>query len=131
MEHELNLLSQNMELITNKSGEIAKNLGGKREELDRMSTTHSLLNKVQIILELPDTMNTLINENNLIAAVDHYLKAKSALDMYSHFSSIKTIQFECTEMLDNIKEQLYQQLLNEEVIDSIFLSEFIYDSIFS
>lgn len=129
MEHELDLLSHNMELITNKSNEITKNLGGKREELDRMSTTHSLLNKIQFILHLPDTIKTLVNDNNLTGAVDHYLEAKPALDLYSHFSSIKNIQFECAEMLDIIKQQLYARLLDEEVSNrnnkKFILSSFI------
>lgn len=116
MEHELNLLSKNMELITKKSDEIAVNLSGKRDELTRMSSTHFLLNKIQFILELPAKMQTLIGQNKLIEAVDDYIQAKHALDLYSHFPSIKNIQIECTEMLDLIKSRLYDQLANEEVI---------------
>ncbi len=115
MEHELNLLSQNMQLITNKSNEIAVNLSGKRDELTRMSSTHFLLNKIQFILELPAKMQSLIGQNKLIEAVDDYIQAKHALDLYSHFPSIKNIQVECTEMLDLIKSRLYDQLANEEV----------------
>lgn len=115
MEHELNLLSQNMQLITDKSNEIAKNLGGKRDELTRMSSTHFLLNKIQFILELPSKMAALIKQNKLVEAVDDYIQAKHALDLYSHFPSIKNIQIECTEMLDIIKSRFYEQLSNGEV----------------
>lgn len=115
MEHELNLLSQNMQLITDKSNEIAKNLGGKRDELTRMSSTHFLLNKIQFILELPTKMAALIKQNKLVEAVDDYIQAKHALDLYSHFPSIKNIQIECAEMLDIIKSRFYEQLSNGEV----------------
>ena len=120
MEHELNLLSQNMQLITNKSNEIATNLSGKRDELTRMSSTHLLLNKIQFILELPSKMQTLIEQNRLVDAVNDYTQAKHALDLYSHFPSIKNIQIECSEMLDIIKSRLYDQLSNEEVFCSGF-----------
>ena len=115
MEYELNSLSKNMQLITKKSNEIAKNLNGKRDELSRMSNTHFLLNKIQFILELPVKMKTLIGENKFVEAVDDYIKAKKALDLYSHFSSIKNIQIECSEMLDIIKAKFYEQLSNEQV----------------
>lgn len=128
MEHELNLLSKNMELITKKSDEIAVNLSGKRDELTRMSSTHFLLNKIQFILELPAKMQTLIGQNKLIEAVDDYIQAKHALDLYSHFPSIKNIQVECTEMLDLIKSRLYDQLANEEVTLS---SDLIYFELMS
>lgn len=115
MEHELNLLSKNMQLITNKSNEIATNLSGKRDELTRMSSTHFLLNKIQFILELPVKMQALIEQDKLVDAVNDYIKAKNALDLYSHFPSIKSIQIECSEMLDIIKCKFYEQLSNEQV----------------
>lgn len=115
MEHELNILSKNMKLITNKSNEIAINLSGKRDELSRMSDTHFLLNKIQFILELPTKMQTLIEQNRLVDAANNYLHARKALDLYSHFPSIKNIQLECSEMLNIIKFRFYEQLSCEEV----------------
>ncbi|KAI2801931.1 Vacuolar protein sorting-associated protein 51 [Blomia tropicalis] len=114
MEHELNILSKNMKLITNKSNEIAINLSGKRDELSRMSDTHFLLNKIQFILELPTKMQTLIEQNRLVDAANNYLHARKALDLYSHFPSIKNIQLECSEMLNIIKFRFYEQLSCEE-----------------
>lgn len=113
MEHELNLLSENMDKITTKSNKIAKNLNGKREQLTQMTTKNNLLNKIQFILELPNKMKNLIEQNNYNAAVDDYLNVKQSLDKYSHLSSFKNIKSECDEMLDQIKKHFYEQLSNE------------------
>ncbi|KAH7639298.1 vacuolar protein sorting 51 [Dermatophagoides farinae] len=115
MEHELNLLSTNMDKITSRSNDIAKNLNGKREQLTQMSAKNTLLEKIQFILELPNKMKQLIDRNEYNKAVDDYLNAKYSLDKFAHLSSFRNIQTDCNEMLAEIRRHFYEQLADENL----------------
>ncbi|XP_027203843.2 vacuolar protein sorting 51 [Dermatophagoides pteronyssinus] len=115
MEYELNLLSENMDKITGQSNEIGKNLNEKREQMIQMSTKNQLLEKIQFILELPNKMKQLIEQNQYDKALDDYLDARQSLNKYAHLSSFKNIQMDCNEMLAQIKQYFYGQLANENL----------------
>lgn len=117
MEHELTLLARNMESITEKSTNITKAISGRRGELSKLSATHQMLDKIQFLLELPEKMASFLEEGRHIEAAKVYLEARHALDQYGHFSSIKNIQVECQELLDKVKDKLYEQMQLERQYD--------------
>ena len=127
MEEELNLLSTNMEAITECSEKISSNLSGKRSELTKLSSRHSVLTKLQFLFELSTKMRSLIEQSLDNEAVKLYLRAENTLEQYKHFPSIQSIDEECKVILEELKEKLHKQLANREVI-SLFV-DIIYHNI--
>jgi hypothetical protein len=122
MEEELNLLSTNMEAITKSSEEISNNLKGRRQDLSKLATTHSVLTKLQFLFQLSPKMRSCIEQNCYNDAVKYYLRAERTLAQYCHFPSIKAINEECNDILKDLNIKLYQQLSNKEVMFSSKLS---------
>lgn len=116
MEQELNLLSKNMDKITKCSDDISVNLRGRRQDLTKLSSTHSVLTKLQFLFELSPKMRSCIEQNAYNEAVKYYLRAEPTLAQYQHFPSIQAIDEECIVILEKLKQKLHEQLSNREVI---------------
>src|SRR6266496_2655558 len=99
MEEELQLLSTNMEGITKCSEDISNNLRGRRQDLTKLATTHSVLKKLQFLFDLSPKMKFCIEAKSYNDAVKYYLRAEKALAQYRHFPSIQAIDDECKVIL--------------------------------
>ncbi|RWS28273.1 vacuolar protein sorting-associated protein 51-like protein [Leptotrombidium deliense] len=114
MEEELRQLSGNVDEITKRSEKISKNLKVRREDLTKLSNTHSVLQKLQFLFELSPKMKSCVVQNEYLDAVKYYLKAEKTLERYRHFPSIQAIDVECRKTLDQLKNKLLQQFTNDE-----------------
>ena len=119
MEDELQQLSKNMDLITEGSEKISKNLCTRRQDLTKLSNTHDVLKKLQFLFELSPSMTKCIEKKDYNKAVALYLKAETALERYSHFPSIEKISQECTQILTNLKTTLRNMFSEKDV--SLFI----------
>jgi len=109
MEQELTSLSCKMDGIIANSSKIHTNLDGKRSELNRLSSTHSLLQKLHFMFELAPKMHCCMEKKEYNEAVKYYLQAETALERYRHFPSISAIDQECKNLLAQLKEKLHQE----------------------
>ena len=109
MEHELQSLSGNMEKIISGSTVIHSNLEGQRSQLNKLSSTHALLQKLHFMFELTPKMRAFMQDKSYNEAVKYYLQAETALERYRHFPSISAIDSECRQLLTELKEKLHQQ----------------------
>ena len=116
MEEELKLLSANMETITTTSEDITSNLKGRRHELTKLANTHEVLTRLQFLFELSPKMRESIEQNRFNEAVKYYLRAERTLEQYSHFPSIQAIKDESLSIAEQLRQKLYQQLSNREVL---------------
>lgn len=115
MEDQLRQLSENMEKITGCSEDITKNLTARRQELAKLSSTDAVLKKLQFLFDLPPRMRLFTQERRFTEAVASYKRAAPTLERYSHFSSIRAIDEECSVILNTLKGELYKELSDIEI----------------
>lgn len=115
MEEELNHLANTMEKITTNSEEISKSLSIRRSDLAKLSAADAMLKKLHFLFDLPPRIKTCIDEKKYSDAINYYTTAKKTFQRYSYFSSIKAINEDCLNSLNQLKEILYQQLASNEV----------------
>ena len=115
MEEQLMELSSNMEKITVSSEEISKNLATRRQDLSKLSATDGVLKKLQFLFDLPPKMKRYIEEKKYDEAISSYNQAVGTLSRYSHFPSIEAIDHECEQILDKLRQELYNQLQDSDV----------------
>ncbi|XP_015794071.1 vacuolar protein sorting-associated protein 51 homolog, partial [Tetranychus urticae] len=115
MEEQLAELSSNMEKITVSSEEISKNLATRRQDLSKLSATDGVLKKLQFLFDLPPKMKTYIEEKKFDEAIAAYNQAVGTLSRYSHFPSIEAIDHECEQILDKLRQELYNQLQDSDI----------------
>ncbi|XP_074604910.1 vacuolar protein sorting-associated protein 51 homolog [Brevipalpus obovatus] len=60
-------------------------------------------------------MRTLLLERRYAEAVTSYKRASPTLERYGHFPFIKTIEEECSQILSQLKDELYGQLSDIEI----------------
>uniref|UniRef100_T1KEJ8 Vacuolar protein sorting-associated protein 51 homolog n=1 Tax=Tetranychus urticae TaxID=32264 RepID=T1KEJ8_TETUR len=121
MEEQLAELSSNMEKITVSSEEISKNLATRRQDLSKLSATDGVLKKLQFLFDLPPKMKTYIEEKKFDEAIAAYNQAVGTLSRYSHFPSIEAIDHECEQILDKLRQELYNQLQDSDVSNTFSL----------
>jgi len=115
MEEELSQLSNIMDKITTNSEMISKSLSIRRSDLAKLSATDAVLKKLQFLFDLPPRIKSFIDEKKYTDAVNYYSTAKKTFETYSHFPSIKVINQDCLNSLNQLKAILYQQLASNEV----------------
>ncbi|KAL3243497.1 hypothetical protein MRX96_020556 [Rhipicephalus microplus] len=76
MEEEMDHLSSNMATISKFSTSIGGTLQGRREQMIKLSSTHSLLKKLQLLFELPPRLKACIENESYEEAVTYYTKAQ-------------------------------------------------------
>lgn len=64
MEESMDLLAKNMDSITSSSEQISSTLQSTKHQIIRLSSIHSLLEKLQFLFKLPNNLTDKINEEN-------------------------------------------------------------------
>lgn len=79
------------------------------------------------MFDLPSRLNELIEINNSYStAVKCYCKARKTLDHYKHMPTFKSIEDDCSSIIHNLKQRLYERIdqvesTNEIISESINL----------
>lgn len=118
MEEEMDRLSSNMSAITKFSGNISGTLQGRREQMMKLSSTHALLKKLQLLFELPPRLKACIESESYEEAVVYYSKARKVLRQYKHMPSFYGIHDDCDALVEVLKERLRNKFHSSEVTTS-------------
>ncbi|GAB1859878.1 Vacuolar protein sorting-associated protein 51 homolog [Camponotus japonicus] len=110
MEDSMDLLAKNMDSITSFSEQISSTLHGTRQQIAKLSSVHTLLQKLQFLFELPGNLKDRMNEENYEQAVKDYVDAqRDYLNQYSNMPSFQGIQRDCEDILEELKSKLRLQ----------------------
>ena len=71
-----------MSSITKFSSQISDKLRTRRQDVAQLSATHTTLQKLQFVLELPDKLKECLKEEQYRKAVQYWVKASAALEHY-------------------------------------------------
>ncbi|XP_050047028.1 vacuolar protein sorting-associated protein 51 homolog isoform X1 [Dermacentor andersoni] len=115
MEEEMDHLSSNMATIAKFSSSIAGTLQGRREQMIKLSSTHSLLKKLQLLFELPPRLKACIENESYEEAVTYYTKAQKVLKQYKHMPSFSGIHDDCAAIVEVLRERLRKKFHQPEV----------------
>lgn len=115
MEEEMDHLSSNMAAITKFSSNISGTLQGRREQMVKLSSTHSLLKKLQLLFELPPRLKACIESESYEEAVTYYTKAQKVLKQYKHMPSFSGIHDDCAAIVEVLRERLRNKFHLPEV----------------
>ncbi|XP_037282768.2 vacuolar protein sorting 51 isoform X1 [Rhipicephalus microplus] len=115
MEEEMDHLSSNMATISKFSTSIGGTLQGRREQMIKLSSTHSLLKKLQLLFELPPRLKACIENESYEEAVTYYTKAQKVLKQYKHMPSFSGIHDDCAAIVEVLRERLRKKFHQPEV----------------
>ena len=76
------IIKGSMSSITNFSSQISDKLRTRRQDVAQLSATHTTLQKLQFVLELPDKLKECLKEEQYRKAVQYWVKASAALEHY-------------------------------------------------
>eukprot|EP00088_Acartia_fossae_P012119 TRINITY_DN16216_c0_g1_i3.p1 TRINITY_DN16216_c0_g1~~TRINITY_DN16216_c0_g1_i3.p1 ORF type:complete len:783 (+),score=196.71 TRINITY_DN16216_c0_g1_i3:323-2350(+) len=115
MEEEMDQLAESMSSITRFSNQISEKLRSRRQEVASLSATHSTLQKLECVLELPDRLKESVQEEEYTKAIHHWNKANASLKYYRDMPSFAGIQEDCEEIICLIQHKLEQRLQDPDV----------------
>jgi len=110
MEDEMEQLASSMSSITTFSSQISDKLRTRRQDVARLSSAHSTLQKLQFVLELPNKLTENIEEGRPGQAVEDWLRAERALTHYKDMASFAGIQEDCEKIMEQLKTNLREKL---------------------
>jgi len=110
MEDEMEQLASSMSSITTFSSQISDKLRTRRQDVSRLSSAHSTLQKLQFVLELPNKLTENIQEGRPGQAVEDWLRAERALTHYKDMASFAGIQEDCEKIMEELKANLRAKL---------------------
>jgi len=107
----LTKLASKMERVDLCSKETEQALGALRDQVAEKIRVKRLLSRLSSLLELPQTLRLQIAQGKYRTATKNYLSARTILANHSQgFESLKTIETECTGILQNMKQLLTRKL---------------------
>jgi len=110
MEDEMEQLASSMSSITTFSSQISEKLRTRRQDVARLSSAHSTLQKLQFVLELPNKLTESIADGRTAQAVEDWLRAERALTHYKDMASFAGIQEDCEKIMKDLKNDLSSKL---------------------
>ncbi|XP_071827311.1 vacuolar protein sorting-associated protein 51 homolog isoform X2 [Apostichopus japonicus] len=114
MEEEMDRLATNMDSIADFSAKISCTLQERREQISRLSGTHSLLKKLQFLFELPARLKKCIEMRAYGQAVRYYVKTRGVLEQYQHMPSFSSIHRDCKGIVEELRTKLREKFSNKE-----------------
>jgi hypothetical protein len=103
-----------MSSITKFSSQISDKLRTRRQDVAQLSSTHTTLQKLQFVLELPDKLKECLKEEQYGKAVQFWVKASAALEHYRDMPSFSGIQEDCEEIVSLINHNLELRFKNPD-----------------
>lgn len=112
MEDEMETLSSRMAKITHFSSSITSTLHDRRQQITKLSGVHTLLKKLQFLFNLPNKLQSCVDQGHYSQAVRYYIKARRVLHQYQHTPSLHGIQSECNVIIQTLVSKLRLQFSN-------------------
>ncbi|KAJ3279298.1 Vacuolar protein sorting-associated protein 51 [Borealophlyctis nickersoniae] len=113
MESEMDMLSKNVEKITQAASTINQGLAEQRTKIHQLSGVHNLLKKLNFVFELPTRLNQCVQKKLYAQAVRYYSRTSNLLSHYRHLAVFKTIEDECKVIMDGVAEIVKEKLEND------------------
>lgn len=114
MEEEMDRLATNMDSIADFSAKISCTLQERREQISKLSGTHSLLKKLQFLFELPARLKKCIEMKAYGQAVRYYTKTRGVLEQYQHMPSFSSIHQDCQGIVQELRTKLREKFSDRE-----------------
>jgi hypothetical protein len=92
---------------------------------------HLTLKKLQFLFRLPHTLKKNLEDGSYGDAVRNYTQAIGTLKMYDKTPSFSSIQKECDEIMESVKDQLMNQLSSKQVRTDFLCKLSFYSTHFS
>ncbi|KAI9025475.1 Vps51/Vps67-domain-containing protein [Hyaloraphidium curvatum] len=119
MDAEMDGLMRQVQTIGTKADLLNEALGERRQEVRRLTGVHSVLRKLQFILELPDTLREALAKKQLPQAVRHYAQTSKIMEQYSDLAVFKSIESECKNIMKGAAASLEAQLASASSASSV------------
>ncbi|XP_025207778.1 vacuolar protein sorting-associated protein 51 homolog [Melanaphis sacchari] len=115
LEEDMEMLLSKMDEITHTSEIITSNLHANRDEISKLSETHTLLKRLQFVYTLPTTLNKLLIKGDYAQVVQEYLHAQRVLKQYGNQESLKGILNDCNNIMNELMKILYSHLRDKDI----------------
>lgn len=115
LEEDMEMLLFKMDEITHTSEIITSNLHANRDEISKLSETHTLLKRLQFVYTLPTTLNKLLTKGDYEQVVQEYLHAQRVLTQYGNQESLKGILNDCNNIVNELMKILYSHLRDKDI----------------
>ncbi|KAF7722264.1 Vacuolar protein sorting-associated protein 51 [Apophysomyces ossiformis] len=119
MESEMSHLNEYMTNISQRCMSINQTLGPNRNKIRQLSNVHDLLKRLQFMFELPNHLNRCLNTRDYTNAVKYYSRASRLLERYQHMSAFKGIEQECTDIMDKVKADIWENAKNATSVSTV------------
>ena len=103
------MTTKTTDYISLTSGKISSRLEDRRERMNKLSSVHGLLQKLQFLMDLPTTLTEKIDNGEYGQAVRVYQKARRVLEAYKDMPSFKGIYDETSVIVDRLREKLKER----------------------
>ncbi|XP_024390058.1 vacuolar protein sorting-associated protein 51 homolog [Physcomitrium patens] len=111
MESNMDQLLNTVTVIRGKSDGVNASLCERRERIEELNGTRSLLRKVQFIFDLPQRLRKCMSAENYAAAVKYYQGALPILKAYGQ-TSFRTCKEESDAIISNLIKRLQAQVMD-------------------
>ncbi|CAI5486288.1 unnamed protein product [Closterium sp. Naga37s-1] len=113
MESSMDQLLRTVTTVQEQSTAINSNLSERRERIEQLNGTRSLLRKAQFIFDLPKRLRTYSKNHQYRAAVKAYVGALPILQSYGE-TSFRTCKKEADDVMAGIGKRLQARVMSEE-----------------
>ncbi|CAI5458062.1 unnamed protein product, partial [Closterium sp. Yama58-4] len=113
MESSMEQLLRTVTTVQEQSTAINSNLSERRERIEQLNGTRSLLRKAQFIFDLPKRLRTYSKNHQYRAAVKAYVGALPILQSYGD-TSFRTCKKEADDVMAGISKRLQARVMSEE-----------------
>ncbi|CAI7906949.1 unnamed protein product, partial [Closterium sp. NIES-53] len=113
MESSMDQLLRTVTSVQEQSTAINSNLSERRERIEQLNGTRSLLRKAQFIFDLPKRLRTYSKNHQYRAAVKAYVGALPILQSYGE-TSFRTCKKEADDVMAGISKRLQARVMSEE-----------------
>eukprot|EP00727_Mastigamoeba_balamuthi_P008022 m51a1_g3840 hypothetical protein (802) ;mRNA; f:352165-355278 len=110
IETEMEQLTHKMDNIMECADRINAALSGNRDRLERLTSAHRLLKRLQFVVALPARLRKCIEMGSYVEAVQYYSKTRALIQKNNHLPSFARIQTECSEIMGSLKDILYRRV---------------------
>ncbi|CAM6014084.1 unnamed protein product [Sphagnum balticum] len=114
MESNMEHLLDTVTMVRAKSDGINASLCERRERIEQLNGTRSLLRKIQFIFDLPQRLRKCMNAEDYSTAVKYYKGALPILQAYGQ-SSFRSCKEEVDELISTLTDKLQTQVMDQAV----------------
>ena len=110
MDTDMGSIDNSMKRISGGSSNLDESLAPKRNKVEKLVRVHRLLERLQFLSSLPETLTTMMDNEQYEDAVQLYKMSSRVLKRYSHILSFENIEKQCVAMMESLRTVLYAKL---------------------